>query len=33
MFIERYYLNENVEIEFKMALDLHRVILQTARGP
>ena len=33
MFIERYYLNENVEIEFKMGLDLHRVILQTARGP
>lgn len=33
MFIERSYLNENVEIDFKMAIDLHKVILETARGP
>lgn len=33
MFIERYYLNENIEIELNQAIDLYRVILQSVKGP
>ncbi len=33
MFIERYYLNENIEIELNQAIDLYRAILQSVKGP
>jgi hypothetical protein len=33
MFIERYYLNENIEIELNQAIDLYRVILKSVKGP
>ena len=33
LFIERHYLNENVEIEYKQAIELYKLILKSVKGP
>ena len=33
LFIERFYLNESIEIEYKQAIELYKLILQSVKGP